>query len=135
MKDVNCRNWSCKFFFGRRGSQQFCSELTELTGAGYQYKSNPRRAAPMPPKGGGAQEQESVGKGMGRASEQGSAALHVKQSVFFLWGLQEQQLLVKPFLSQQRPPHHSPFSPEMANQGNNAAVAKREILTRMNRKT
>lgn len=53
----------------------------------------------------------------------------------FCGGLQEQQLLVKPFLSQQRPPHHSPFSPEMANQGNNAAVAKREILTRMNRKT
>lgn len=49
MKDVNCRNWSCKFSFGRRGSQQFCSELTELTGAGYQCKLNPRRAAPMPP--------------------------------------------------------------------------------------
>ena len=38
----------------------------------------------MPPKGEGAQEQESVGKGTGRASEQGSATLHVKQSVFFL---------------------------------------------------
>lgn len=31
MKDVNCKNWSCKFSFGRRGSQQLCSEKTELT--------------------------------------------------------------------------------------------------------
>lgn len=69
--------------------------------------------APCPPEGGGAQEQEGVGKGTG-ASEQGSAALHVKQSVFFLWGLQEQWLLAKPFLLQQRPPRHGPFSPEMA---------------------
>ena len=34
----------------------------------------------MPPKGGGAQEQEGVGKGT-RASEQGSAALRVEQCV------------------------------------------------------
>lgn len=45
-----------------------------------------------------------------------------------------QQLLVKPFLSQQRPPRHHLLSPEMANQGNNATVAKWEILTRMNKK-
>jgi hypothetical protein len=48
------------------------------------------------------------------------------------WG---EQLLIKPSLSQRRPPHHCPLSPEMAKQGNNAAVAKWEILTRMNRKT
>lgn len=44
-----------------------------------------------------------------------------------------QQLLVKSFfLSKASSP--LPLSPEMANQGNNAAVVKWEILTRVNRK-
>lgn len=44
-----------------------------------------------------------------------------------------QQLLVKPsFFSKASSP--LPLSPEMANQGNNAAVVKWEILTRVNRK-
>lgn len=99
-----------------------------------QVESKEGSAHAPPPKEGVLRSRKLWGRERG-ASEQGSAALHVKQRVFFLWGLQEQQLLAKPFLSQQRPPRHGPSSPEMANQGNNAAVAKREILTRMNRKT
>lgn len=45
MKDVNCKNWSSKFSFGRRGSQPLCSEGSELTGAGFQFGFNPRKAS------------------------------------------------------------------------------------------
>lgn len=54
---------------------------------------------PPPPKEGVLRSGKLSGREQG-ASEQGSATLHVKQGVFFLWGLQEQQLLAKPFLSQ-----------------------------------
>lgn len=46
MKDVNCKNWSHKFSFGRGGSQQSCSEGT----AGFQFRVNPGggKGAPLP---------------------------------------------------------------------------------------
>lgn len=58
MKDVNCKNWSHKFFFERRGSQQFCSVGRELPGADSQFRFNPKEAR--------AQERGGVGRERGR---------------------------------------------------------------------
>lgn len=81
MKDVNCKNWSSKFSFGRRGSQQFCSVGTEMTEASFQFRFNPRRVPPpththLFPKG--AQEQGGVGRERGTGEQNLEPAILVK---------------------------------------------------------
>lgn len=85
MKDVNCRNWSCKFSLEEEGATSFVQSWTELTGAGYQCKLKPRRAVPMLTP---HQRRGCSGAGSGREGNRASgwapATLHVKQGVFFL---------------------------------------------------
>lgn len=77
MKDVNCKNWSCKFSFGRRGSQRFYSELAKLAGAVSRSGSNQEGQPPPSPKEAGAQEKGVWGRMRGVAQQGLQLALPV----------------------------------------------------------